>query len=429
MYKDEREKLKRYRQSFDEIDIPEELINDRIHVGFKKAKSERRKGFRLNWLPAAAIVMILLVGFISAKHLIEKVRDNKGLISAIEHDYFEEINKTVQHKDVEFTVDGIIADEKGVVIFYTIQSDKKRERMELRDTKLQDHQGNDLELGSVVYGGDMESTKKSDTFSGMIEAFYNDPNDLTDFNLVAEVTARSSDGTLEDSFNHTFTIPFSIKKDLSPSKIYEINETVVIEGQKITFLRAIISPIRTEIDVKIDPANTKKLLNFDDLRLVDDHGETWGKINNGVTATSRSDDEQTIYLQSNYFKNPKELFIELNKIQAIDKEASKVIVDPVEEKIIQQPKGDLLKKFRVEASYLVFEMDDDQEEAHNTFGFHTLYQDGEEISYSSNYFRKKDNSIEVGVGVDRLDHLNERISLEISHYPIWITGSERVRVK
>ena len=50
----------------------------------------------------------------------------------------------------------------------------------------------------------------------------------------------------------------------------------------MTFVSATVYPLRVEVHVKMDPNNTKKLLNFDDLRLVDEHGETVGKFRNGI---------------------------------------------------------------------------------------------------------------------------------------------------
>src|ERR1700730_16497879 len=76
-----------------------------------------------------------------------------------------------------------------------------------------------------------------------------------------------------------------------------------------------ISLFKMYYEVK-NPHNTKRILNFDDLRLVDENGTTWNKINDGETAKQISKDESIIYLQSNYFRNPKKLSLVINKIQA-----------------------------------------------------------------------------------------------------------------
>src|SRR5690606_35389705 len=146
--------------------------------------------------------------------------------------------------------------------------------------------------------------------------FYQEPIEKGKYQLDIRVKAN---GYSED-FNMAFNI-----KELKTAKHFAINKDVTIQGQKISFVNAEIYPLRVGIHIKMDPNNTKKLVNFDDLHLVDEIGETWSMITNGVTGTRISDDEAVVYLQSNSFKEPKELYIALNKIQAVDKDESNIV--------------------------------------------------------------------------------------------------------
>lgn len=429
MYSREEEKLRLHKKTYDHIHIPHDLIDEHIQAGVKQAKDEQKPKRRMNWLIGVAIVAIILTGFISTKHILDFIRDNKGLIGAIEHDYYQELGKSAVKEDITFTVDGVIADENGMVLFYTIDSDEKRDRMRVKEVQLLDGDGEDLDISSLSYG-EPESNKQRQSSSGMVEAFYTTPSLVKDFKIEVEVIGSSPDGTFEGSFADTFTVPFTLPKDVLAQQTYEMNETVSIEGQKITFLEAIVSPLRTAIHVKMNSDNTKQLLNFEDLRLVDGNGETWGKIVNGVTGNVLSDEEQIIYLQSNYFRDPTELYLEINNIQAVDKEDLMVVVDPKKEEIIHQPKGNLLNKVKVKGGYLVFEMDSGEDSEHPEFGFVSVYdEDGASISSMSSFQRQTGDMIEVGVAIDDLSALNGLISLEISHYPTWIKGDEKIKIK
>ena len=78
----------------------------------------------------------------------------------------------------------------------------------------------------------------------------------------------------------------------------------------------------------VDPANTKEIFGFEDLRLVDEKGETWTSINNGITSSGARDDDVNIYyLQSNYFEEPKELYLQFNKLMAMDKDEAFLLID------------------------------------------------------------------------------------------------------
>ena len=61
-----------------------------------------------------------------------------------------------------------------------------------------------------------------------------------------------------DSRSIDYEIPFSLAKEKMPTIRYPINETVSIEGQKITIKQIEISPIKVGVHVHVDPSNTKK---------------------------------------------------------------------------------------------------------------------------------------------------------------------------
>ncbi|MCR2821358.1 hypothetical protein [Lederbergia panacisoli] len=80
-------------------------------------------------------------------------------------------------------------------------------------------------------------------------------------------------------------------------------------------------------------------------------------------------EEKIVYLQSNYFNESNELYIALNKIQAIDKDEAELVVDIEKERIIKQPKrNQIISKVNVSGNELIFTMRTKEEFSYFMFG-------------------------------------------------------------
>ena len=55
--------------------------------------------------------------------------------------------------------------------------------------------------------------------------------------------------------------------------------------------------------------------------------ERFGSILSGISGRGVGEFEQIIFLQSNYFEKPKELYLRINKLQALNKDEKTVIID------------------------------------------------------------------------------------------------------
>src|SRR5690625_4737519 len=113
------------------------MIDDHILTGFQRAKKKTRNPIKRNWLIVAAIVAFVLVGFASTLKIMDVIKDNKGLMDAVDQDYYETLNLSSETIDgVTFTIDGVIKDTSGLVVFYTIDSEEPRSRLTLDDVQL-----------------------------------------------------------------------------------------------------------------------------------------------------------------------------------------------------------------------------------------------------------------------------------------------------
>jgi hypothetical protein len=437
LYSKEEKKLEGYLNKLDEIEIPETALDQAIEAGFHRAKQERKP--RKGWIMTVALAAILLLGFFTTirispafanyiaeipgmEKIVELIRHDKGLMTAIENEYYQELGVSVDKNGLEVVIDGAIADENGLVLFYTLNTDEKQKEISTGEPSLTALDGGKMVVGTISYGFPHHSEKGEYSYSGTLEYFFQEPLTAREFQL---------DLTVEgDTVDEEVSLTFKLQDEISPKKTYTLNETVTIEGQQIHFLDAIVYPLRVAVHVKMDPENTKKLLEFEDLRLVDENGETWSKINNGTTASKISDDETIYYLQSNYFNEPEKLFLVFNKIQAVEKEHSAVVVDTEKGEILSQPNGNKLRDLEIRGSNIGFSLYT-KEEFH--YGLFSEVTDGEgkKIDIDSSWSRVSDDGgiNQVGVSIPNLRKYPNPISLELSFFPAWIEGEGKIRIK
>ncbi|MBT2687487.1 DUF4179 domain-containing protein [Bacillus sp. ISL-47] len=452
MYEKEEQDLAKMKKSFDEITISEEKIDAAILAGFQKAKREgapaesasikkqpglRRKRWILPSVAAAVLAIVFLTSIRVSpafahyvaelpgmQKIVEIIRFDKGLMSAVENDYLQKIGVTQEKNGLRVTIDSVIADETGLVIFYTMESEKKQKLFDVEEMELEPADGTKFVLGSSSYGTHSPyDDKPRKSVSSALELFFQEKLETKKFNLSMKVKT--------DDLNETFQIPFSIEKPVKVKKTYEMNKEVTIEGQKITVKDITVYPLRVAVHLAYDPNNSKKIFEFQDIRLVDENGESWTKISNGITASHVSDHEDILYLQSNYFKEPKQLYLVMNKIQAVDKDEAYVLVDTDKKEILKQPKGSKLSCVEWEDDMLMFTLD--TKEDFHYFLFNSVKDANNKDIYDgmSTSYREEGGKQKIGISLpsrEETDYKNP-LRLELSFFPAWIEGDVKMKVK
>jgi len=217
-------------------------------------------------------------------------------------------------------------------------------------------------------------------------------------------------------------------------KKYPLHQTVEIEGQKIHFNKVIIYPTRVALEIKYDITNSKKIFDFDDLRLVDEKGEEYATSRDG---SIRMDDyTEILYLESNYFKHPKELYLKASRLKALDKDKLEVIVDLQKEELLKKPDDRLsLEEINKTPEQIEFvfsikkELPDDEKYAYNILK--GQYTDSLGKSYDIDTFASSTGDKEYGrnyIHIDNIDYANP-ITFTIVQYPTRIYGDINIKVK
>lgn len=435
MYKREEEQLNDFKKEYDNIVISLDSIDQAIMTGYERAKSDQRYTARKKkYMYSVVAAALLLIGLFSSirispafanylseipgmEKIVSMILDDKGRMAAVDHKYYQELGISDKNGNLIVTIDGTIADEKGIVLFYTLESESKTKEIMIDEVKLKAKDGMVLDEASISYGQPHYSEKGEKSFNGEIEYYFEKP--ITAKTYVIDLEVRGKE----------FSIPFTLK-EFKEKKEYSVNQTMELEGQKINVEKVTIYPLRVAVHLKVDPANKKKILHLDDMRLVDENNEVWGSITNGVTSSGNKDSDQEIYLQSNYFKEPKELYLVLNSAQAIDKDHAVLMVDTEKMKILKQPQGNMLRNIRKEDQELVFDLYTANGFNFSIFGKISDAQGKEVYPHSASMSSNNESGVNrIGIDFSTFKNLQNPLTIEMDFYPHWIKEHEKIRIK
>lgn len=444
MFEKEEEKLQELKQHLDVIEIPSN-IDTFIQSGIKAAKGKKRKSRSFQWRSLVASLLLIstlltminvstsFAGYLSnipgLEKIVEIVRFDKGLLSAIENDFMQPVGVSDEHNGLMITVDSVIVDEEKMVLFYTVKSNSDIDHLMLNDIKLLDTTSNQelqasISIGSIPLVKGVPST-------GTIDFHIKDLRWPTSMTLSFTMNEEQTDNS-----THKWELPFTIDIDqyTGMKEEYVLNETVPIQNQLITVQKIIVFPTRIGIHLLFDPKNNTKIFNFDDLRIVDEDGEQWGSISNGVSATHLNDNEWIVFLESNYFKKQKELYLEFSSVRAIKKEELEVVVNVDQQKIVKAPSDGRILSVETTGNDLTFVlMKDpnlDQRYTYSLFEGEFIDANGVGFSAESHFaYNQGDSDTQIsGVVLPTLDFQNP-ITLTLSDYPSRLKEKEIIRIQ
>ncbi|MDG5473251.1 DUF4179 domain-containing protein [Jeotgalibacillus sp. ET6] len=434
MYQNEENRLQEHKQKYDEIEIPSDRLDQSISKGMSRAHMESTKSIRKigRWIVPMIAASILVFAFIAsirvspafASHvaslpgmekMVELIHHDKGLMSALENEFMQDIGVSQENDGMKLTIDSAIADEQGMVVFYSIETEQTQEELTIKKSELTLADGSELE---AVTSYDTGPFLQSDGFTSKVEVMFSKLSTDTDYILNAEIEGASS--------SESFSIPFSIEHSEETKHVYELNQTVDIEGQSLIIERVIVYPIRTAVEIKAHPDNTKKILHFESMRLVNEDGEEWSGSSNGLTSSGDNETGWSIYLQSNYFENPDELYLEINEMQAIDKEDEFLVFDTEQRAILHQPNGNRLVFDEISNGTAFFSIADEN------YGFVPFgsIKDSEdkEFGMSGSYNSTGEGSTRFGFDIPKEEFTNP-LYIEFEFYPAWIEDEVLIKVK
>lgn len=334
--------LKAEQTSWDAAPLPAALDEAVLRGMARAGRTGRRRARRTATATSAALLLVLLFGLLRVSPafaaavaelpgmsgLVSLVAGDKGLEGAVRNDFVQPVNAGDSHDGVTFTVTGIIADDTRLNVFYTVKLSEKMDHLPYDRPRAYDADtGKPLQAsyssGSSGSNGDLRS-EFQERMDISLAAGTEMPERIK---LSIGLTAYSQDMT----WNATFPIDKARFDGLSET--IPLEQTIVVQGQRIRFTRAVVHPTSIEVDAEFDEANAMKIFWLGDLRIVTDAGEELRSYG----STSVSLNKVTLRFESAFFSKPKHLTLEGARIMALDKSKLELKLDLANQRIVQAP--------------------------------------------------------------------------------------------
>ncbi|MEK0315977.1 DUF4179 domain-containing protein [Cohnella sp. 56] len=322
--------------------------DEAIRAGYgagRAAVRERHGKRKRRALAVASLFFIIIGGLISirvspvfasaVRHLpgMEAIVDainrdyanNETLQDALDNDYVQKIGISDEHDGLKFTVDGIVADESRMVLVYTIVGLGRDERHSIGNIGWKDKDGHELGV-AFGFSGYASGSDDSKAVTDSVEVLFSEQSPLPD-EMGMTIKLRDSD----------YTVFFKIDKLLfaGNERIVPLNVSLMVSGQEIVFEQARISPLRIAIEARYPDDNTKTIFSAGDMKIVDDEGKEWGVAN--ISAGTSEPTRARFEFKSNYFRQPKKLYVTGTWFRALDKNKMKLVVDTEKGVVVDAP--------------------------------------------------------------------------------------------
>ncbi|WP_342504996.1 DUF4179 domain-containing protein [Sporosarcina sp. FSL K6-2383] len=417
-------------EELEAIEIPREALHQaRVEAVYQHRLTKRRKRRLYSVASVAALVLLLFVtsirvspvfaqavskipGFAS---IVDIIANDKGISDIVENNYYEELGISVTQGDYTLTLQGAIADHSGMMIFYKLESLFDLSKVDLVSIEVS-QQGVPLSV-ATSYGS--HPVDETTIHEAKVEIMSVD--DLSYDNKTFEFNLHLSDGT-----NTKFTVPFTLTRPIEQPKVYDLNQSVIVDGQTIDIKQLKISPLRAEIKLAADEQNTMQLLQFTSVRLIDENGEDWGRPRGGGAGFGNlRDGEVAIFMESNYFRQPKKLTLVIDKIEALPKGSDYIEVDFEQQKVIYMPSEldvtvQVPSRNTLEVTY---------PKSNGQLFFGIVDQEGNEFSSNtiSTRFSEEESNVTAIYTFD-FDNAVNPIRLHINSYPLYLDGKMEIDI-
>ncbi|MFE3574386.1 DUF4179 domain-containing protein [Lysinibacillus sp. NPDC059133] len=325
------------------IDVPKEKLQQVRMDMFRKVQREKRAKKRI---VSVSIAFLFCLSFLFsirvsptiASHvakipgfqvIVSAVVRDKGIKDIVDNDYFEEINVTQSKNGLSLTLQGAIADNSGLVLYY--DADASFDISELHLEGVQLFQGDkEIEGGGSFTGNQSYQTR----ISSSVDYSFSEPFAYTskDFKAVFHFYEK-------DKGNIEISIPFSLQNEIAKEKIFTANRTVNVDSQKFTITKIRRSPLRMALDIELDEANTMQILSLENIAVVTENGERREEgVKNGMfIGRNIREGKFTLNLQSNYFHDSDSLKILIGAVHAVPKGKDFIEVDFGTKEVLTKP--------------------------------------------------------------------------------------------
>ncbi|MBP1906582.1 hypothetical protein J2Z32_003244 [Paenibacillus turicensis] len=356
--------------------IPEYKLQAAIKKGIDRGNKQKRfkNGFKKWGLPTGAVVLCaLLFTLISLQpswtklvnqsaeststSSMENIPDyivaqlnSQALRKAAQNGLYQPINQTSQQDQFSFTVDGVIADGKSATIFYTMNLKPGSPYDSITDLSFLDDNGNPIETfinlsTEILNVGDEYSlhmrnkvtilSKSGELPTNLIMKAFPKFSKLISSKLLTE-EERNKVFDIGKEFKVSIPIDKSVYSDLV--KYIPINKQEQSANYDFIIEKAILHPMSTELQIKINKPNVDLFHSFILPSLTITDGETYLSTKNisriGSQAYKKDANTISVYFDSIYYLEHDTITFQADGIRNSFKEQPKLVIDTVNKKLI-----------------------------------------------------------------------------------------------
>ncbi len=338
-------RIEEYLYLLDELEKPIPKLDTSFDRALKRKKRNTLIYRPLIGMITSFLLFVFLVNFSAPvahacsqipflKELADAVTFSRSLSEAVKHDYIQEINLKQTDDSVTAHIEYLIVDQKQINIFYRLTSD--RYHYLYVEPELLSVDTEEKLPCSTYWNNGNEPTENE---LQQITADFGDNNVPDTIKLQLSIVhypnmedeTRTSDSNIFDIKNVIAKFHFTITLDPSftdKGKMIPVDQTLLLDGQKITITDLEIYPTHLRINVSDDPKNTAWLKGLD-YRIILDDNETFDPVKNGIAATGSSDSPGMVSFrtESSYFYTAKQLEIQITEALWLKKGMEKAYIN------------------------------------------------------------------------------------------------------
>ncbi len=449
MFEEEKQKLEKRKNVINQVDVPLDKVEMSVRNGFEKAKQEKKKKriitHRSLW--SVAMVALLFIAFVTSinvspafankvsaipgmERVVALVQNDKGLVAAVENDFYQPINESQTQNGITVTLDGVIADKKGMVVFYTVNSEEKDLPIEIERLELLTQEYMNLPAYSTTFWGGASNIIRETEFSSKMTIEYMEGHWVYKNELLFTLGLNHK-GKVDN-----FKIPFTFERSKLDSKKIVLNKEVSIEGQNMKVKEILINPIRAEVRIDVDPSNSMEIFSLNNLKLRNDLGDEWVIDNAGTLFRSLDGVEWNITLQSPYFNRTDNLYLTFGEIAALDKDETYILIDTESEEFLKQPTNSIFSNLKIKNGNISFNVGEEHYILFSSFmdskGKEFLIKDQytnirPENKYVNGSWTKISGGLKLEFNLPE-EPITNPIRLDFHYYPNWIKDDVEVEI-
>lgn len=344
-------RLEEYDALLQELEQPvPELENTLVRA--KKKQFRRKNAIRaLVSVAASFVFFVLLVNFSAPvayacsqvpflRELAEAVTFSPSLSDAVKNDYVQPMNLVQTDGDISAKVDYLIVDQKQVNVFYRLYSEVYTEIN--ADPQVLSADGSSPPACS--YGSNDWDVPNGELRSVTIDFIEENVPDclrlvlkVRDFSMPENVEPTASveeqlfdpAGPEEEEYIAEFDFLLEFDPQFTATgKEIVVNQTVELEGQKITITNVEIFPTHMRVNVVDEPENTAWLKRLD-FYIETDYGMKFETVSEGITATGSDGNGslESFRAESSYFYEADSLKIVITGAEWLRKDMEKIYIN------------------------------------------------------------------------------------------------------